>query len=47
MRDTGDVTAVHARLERSLLKPTDHVIYLRADICRAELVVEIEATLVS
>ena len=47
VRDTGDVTAVHARLERSLLKPTDHVIYLRADICRAELVVEIEATLVS
>ena len=47
VRDAGDVTAVQARLERSLLRPMDHVIYLRADICRAELVVEIEATLVS
>ena len=47
VRDAGDLKAVRARLERSLLKPTDHVIYLRADICRAELIVEIEATLVS
>ena len=46
VRNAGDVTAVQAQLERSLLTPSDHVIYLRADICRAELIVEIEATLV-
>ena len=45
VRHAEDLPAVQARLERSLLKPTDHVIYLQADICRAELIVEIEATL--
>jgi enamine deaminase RidA (YjgF/YER057c/UK114 family) len=38
---------VRARLERSLLQPQDIVTYLHADICRAALHVEIEATLIS
>jgi chorismate lyase/3-hydroxybenzoate synthase len=45
VRHAGDLPAVQARLERSLLKPADSVIYLQADICRAELILEIEATL--
>lgn len=45
LRHAGDLKAVRARLEKTLLKPADTVIYLQADICRAELVVEIEATL--
>ena len=47
LRHAADLPAVQARLGRSLLKPSDHVIYLQSDICRAELTVEIEVTLVS
>jgi len=46
LRHPDDLRAVRARLERELLRPADQVAYLHADICRAELVLEIEATLV-
>lgn len=45
LRAADDLSAVRARLERDWLRPSDHVVYLRADICRAELKLEIEATL--
>jgi len=45
LRHPRDLPAVRARLEAGLLRPEDHVAYLHADICRAELVLEIEATL--
>jgi chorismate lyase / 3-hydroxybenzoate synthase len=45
VRHAGDLPAVRARLERDLVRPEDRVIYLRADMCRAALDVEIEATL--
>jgi hypothetical protein len=32
-------------LAKELLRPDDHVSYLRADLCRAELEIEIEATI--
>ncbi|MEO6875384.1 MAG: hypothetical protein ABI222_11255 [Opitutaceae bacterium] len=47
VRHARDLKAVQTRLERDLLKPADHVTYLQADICRAELLLEIEATLIS
>ena len=46
LRHPDDLRQVVARLESGLLCPHDHVVYLHADICRAELVVEIEASLV-
>lgn len=45
VRHAGDLDAVRNRLEQDLLKPSDYVVYLQADICRAELILEIEATL--
>ena len=45
LRQAADLPAVRAVLERELLKPADNVSYLRSDICRRELDVEIEATL--
>jgi chorismate lyase/3-hydroxybenzoate synthase len=45
LRHPDDLRKVVSRLESGLLRPHDHVIYLHADICRAELVVEIEASL--
>lgn len=45
LRHAADQPRVAARLEECLLQPGDAVSYLRADICRAELNVEIEATL--
>jgi chorismate lyase / 3-hydroxybenzoate synthase len=47
LRDAADLGAVQARLRRELLAPNDRVTYLRADICRAALAVEIEATIVA
>jgi chorismate lyase / 3-hydroxybenzoate synthase len=47
LRHAGDFDIARTHLERSLLGPTDKVTYLRSDICRAALRVEIEATLVS
>lgn len=46
LRRAGDFPAAMARLQKSLLRPDDHVVWLQADLCRAELDVEIEATLV-
>lgn len=46
LRHAADFPAARAHLERSLLRTTDRVTYLRSDICRAALRVEIEATLV-
>ncbi|MFT3830639.1 MAG: hypothetical protein QM691_13130 [Opitutaceae bacterium] len=45
LRAAADLPAVRAVLERELLRPEDRVSYLRSDICRRELNVEIEATL--
>ena len=45
LRHAADQPLVAARLEAQLLQRTDRVSYLQADICRAELLVEIEATL--
>ncbi|HWA27339.1 MAG TPA: hypothetical protein VG734_16920 [Lacunisphaera sp.] len=45
LRHAGDQAAIAAGLEQRLLKPSDVVSYLRADICREPLLVEIEATL--
>jgi len=46
LRRAGDLAAVRTALEAVLLRPGDRVTYLRADICRAELNLEIEAALV-
>jgi hypothetical protein len=46
LRHASDLAAARTRLEHSLLQPADVVTYLQADICRAPLNVEIEATLV-
>jgi hypothetical protein len=47
LRHAADLAVTRTRLERELLRPGDVVTYLRADICRAALQIEIEATLVS
>jgi enamine deaminase RidA (YjgF/YER057c/UK114 family) len=44
LRNDADLTPVKAALGRSLFTATDRVSYLRSDICRAELNLEIEAT---
>ena len=46
LRDASDLAAARAVLERELFEPADRVSYLQAAICRAELKVEIEATVV-
>ena len=45
LRHVRDLTVVRARLERSLLQSQDVVTYLHAEICRAALNIEIEATI--
>ena len=45
LRHATEQPAVAAVLAERLLRDTDHVTYLQADICRAALRVEIEATL--
>jgi enamine deaminase RidA (YjgF/YER057c/UK114 family) len=45
VRHAADYPAVAARLAELLLVSTDRVSYVRADICRSELLVEIEASL--
>jgi hypothetical protein len=45
LRDAADQLMVAAGLEEKLLTGADHVSYLQADICRALLRVEIEASL--
>jgi hypothetical protein len=45
LRHPSDLSRVQGALAGALLAPGDRVSYLRADVCRAELNVEIEATL--
>lgn len=45
VRHATDQPAIAAMLEQTLLRRTDRVSYVLADICRAELLVEIEASL--
>lgn len=45
LRRAEDLLAARSQLEGSLLRPTDRVTWLRADICRSALNIEIEATL--
>ncbi len=45
LRQAGDLPTVRAALERGLVTPRDQVSYLRSDICRRELNIEIEATI--
>ncbi len=47
LRHAADLAAVQAGLGRALFAPADHVTYLHADICRAALAIEIEATIVT
>jgi chorismate lyase / 3-hydroxybenzoate synthase len=47
LRHAHDFASAKACLERSLLQPSDAVIYLQADICREALNVEIEATVIA
>ena len=46
LREAASLRQVRAGLDRDLVRPGDDVCFLRADICRPELLVEIEATLV-
>jgi hypothetical protein len=45
IRHPEDLARVRTRLEREFLRPDDVVSYLQADICRSDLLVEIEAAL--
>jgi enamine deaminase RidA (YjgF/YER057c/UK114 family) len=45
IRRANELAQIKAALEQTLLMPADRVSYLRSDICRAELTLEIEATL--
>jgi hypothetical protein len=47
LRHAADLPAAERRLSAALFRPGDRVVWLEADICRAELNVEIEATLLS
>lgn len=46
LRHAADLAAAQAQLDRTVLHPTDRVTYLRSEICRAALNVEIEATII-
>jgi hypothetical protein len=45
LRHAEDFSSAAARLDDALLRRGDSVTWLHADICRAELTIEIEATL--
>lgn len=45
VRHAAEQPVIAAALEKTLLRPGDQTTYVRADICRAELTVEIEATI--
>jgi hypothetical protein len=47
LRHAQDFAVARDRLNRGLLLPTDAVSYLRTEICRAALDVEIEATIIA
>jgi len=44
LRDEADLAAARARLGQSLLRAGDTAVWLRADLCRDTLMIEIEAT---
>jgi chorismate lyase/3-hydroxybenzoate synthase len=46
LRDIADLATVRAALESRLLRAGDRVCWLRSDICRAALKLEVEATLI-
>jgi enamine deaminase RidA (YjgF/YER057c/UK114 family) len=45
LRHAADLSPAMGRLGTSLFRPGDHVVWLQTDLCRAELNIEIEATL--
>jgi hypothetical protein len=45
LRHAADQPLIAALLQERLLKSADHVSYLQADLCRASLLIEIEASL--
>ncbi len=45
VRHAADYDAVRQDLERHLLRPADAITYLQADLCRSDLLVEVEAVL--
>lgn len=45
LRHVADLAAIQADLQQHLLRPGDSVTYLHSDLCRADLLVEIEAVL--
>ncbi|MFH1499387.1 MAG: hypothetical protein ABII82_16375 [Verrucomicrobiota bacterium] len=47
LRHAADLAFAHAALGHTLFRPGDRVTWLRADICRAELLLEIEATVIT
>lgn len=47
VRHAPDFATIRERLETALFRPGDEVVYLVADICRAALNVEIEATILT
>lgn len=47
LRRADDLEATRAALEGEWLRPEDRVTWLRTDICRAELLLEIEATVIA
>jgi enamine deaminase RidA (YjgF/YER057c/UK114 family) len=46
LRHPSDLAAAQAALAGSLLGPEDRVVWLQADLCRLELAIEIEATVI-
>lgn len=46
LRNKTELAAAHEQLSESLFESGDNVIWLRSDICRSDLDIEIEATLV-
>jgi enamine deaminase RidA (YjgF/YER057c/UK114 family) len=46
LRHAADLALARARLEADLFQPGDKVVWLQANLCRAELRIEIEQTLV-
>jgi hypothetical protein len=43
VRQPSDLSAIEAALAKSL-RPSTSIVYLQADVCREDLLVEIEAT---
>lgn len=46
LRHASDLPAAQAALEGGLLQPADRVTWLHSDICRADLLIEIEVTVI-